>query len=332
MERFIRHADTHFVQMNANDHKKRYLFERIGVYAILLLVLALCALVISVLPYENTYIRESGVNEGYLDSFVLMAVVAVAILILGTFYNVMLWMEGRVSEGEAEAPRSRKLVLSTKKLLKAVFSRDFGRQLSVLLLDSVLLRKLWKTSKTRWFLHSAILIGFIGIFALDVVVTIALEVLHSEPFIDPDGWGKLWVRDFGFDFFGLMILIGLIGAAGRRFLIRPKQLVTGQEDIVAVLLLLLVVIGGFVQEGLGMKIGLPSHSSDDIYSFVGAAFAAVLPSVSMETYAQLWLMHAVASLALIAYIPFSKLFHLFAAPLANQIDAIIRRREDRLEG
>jgi nitrate reductase gamma subunit len=91
---------------------------------------------------------------------------------------------------------------------------------------------------------------------------------------------------------------------------------------------LIIVVGGFVQEGLGIRIDLPGHSSPDLYSFVGAAFAAILPQVSMETYAQLWLLHAVVSLALIAYIPFSKLFHLLAAPLANQVDAIIRRREE----
>jgi nitrate reductase gamma subunit len=92
-------------------------------------------------------------------------------------------------------------------------------------------------------------------------------------------------------------------------------------------LLLIVVIGGFVQEGIGMTSNLPSHDSPGIYSFVGAAFSAVLPSVSMETYSQLWFVHAIASLALIAYIPFSKLFHSFAAPLANHIDEIIRGRE-----
>lgn len=306
---------------------RRYLFERIGVYFVLLLVLFLAAAVILLLPYENTYIGESGVSDGYIDFFVSMAVAATAVFILGTFYNALIWMEGRLSEDEGNLPKSRKIVLAVGRLLRAILSRDFGRQLKVFVLDSILLRKLWGMSRTRWLLHALILLGFIGMLILDIIATFALEVVRSEAFIAPDGWGKLWIRDFGFDLFGLMILLGLLGAVVRRFVLRPKQLVTGQEDVIAVLLLLIVVLGGFVQEGLGMKIGLPSHSSPDVYSFVGAAFASVLPEVSAEAYAQLWLLHAMASLALIAYIPFSKLFHLLAAPLANQIDAIIRRRE-----
>jgi len=314
--------------MTSGNANKKYLFERIGVYGGFLVILALVTMVMLALPYKNTYISESGVSETYLSAFVSMAVLATAVLILGTFYNMLIWMEGMVSNVESDAPRSRKLVVSTKRFLKAIFSKEFCEHLKVFLLDSILLRKLWRTSKVRWFLHSTILIGFIGILVLDIITTIALESLHLDSFIDPNGWGKLWVRDFGFDLFGLMMLIGLLGAVMRRFVFRPKQLVTGQEDIVAVLLLLIIVVGGFVQEGLGMRICFPSHSSPQLYSFVGAAFAAILPQVSMETYAQLWLLHAVVSLALIAYIPFSKLFHLLAAPLANQVDAIIRRREE----
>lgn len=258
--------------------------------------------------------------------FIWLAAFSIAVFILGTLYNVLVWMEGRLSESERDAPKSRKLILSVSRFSRAILSREFSKQLRVFLFDSVLLQKLLRTSKIRWFLHLMILLGFLGIFVLDIVVTLSLEIFLLDSFSDPNGWGKLWIRDFGFDLFGLIILIGVIGAIIRRFVSKPKQLVTGQEDVVAVLLLLAVVLGGFIQEGLGMNIELVSHSSPDAYSFVGAAFATILPTVSVETYAQLWLLHAVLSLALIAYIPFSKLFHLFAAPLAQQVDAIVRRR------
>lgn len=310
--------------------KRRYLSERIVIFAIIFLLLMTTTAVILILPYESTYLRESGAEKYYLIVFIWLAAFSIAVFILGTLYNVLVWMEGRLSESERDAPKSRKLILSVSRFFRAILSREFGMQLKVFLFDSVLLQKLLKTSRIRWFLHSMILLGFLGILVLDIVATLALEIFHLESFSDPIGWGKLWIRDFGFDLFGLMILIGLIGAIIRRFVFRPKQLVTGQEDVVAVLLLLAVVLGGFIQEGLGMNIGLVSHSSPDAYSFVGATFATILPIVSVETYAQLWLLHAVLSLALIAYIPFSKLFHLFAAPLANQVDAIVRRRESNL--
>jgi nitrate reductase gamma subunit len=310
--------------------KKGYLFERLGVYLGLMAVLIIISFVILSLPYENTYIRESGVSDSYVRIFAVMAAAASAIFVLGSFYNAMIWMEGKVADDGRDLPKAKKLLVSAAKLLKAVFSRDLARHLKLAVLDSMFLRKLWRTSKMRWFMHAMILFGFTGLLFLDLITTAALEIFHFNAFIDPAGWGKLWIRDFGFDLFGLMMLIGLAGAAVRRFVFRPKQLKTGQEDFLAILLLLIVIVGGFVQEGIGMSSGLPSHSSPADYSFVGAAFASFLPAVSNMVYSQLWFIHAVASLALIAYIPFSKLFHLFAAVLATHIDEIMRMKGEAL--
>jgi nitrate reductase gamma subunit len=319
--------------MNAQESdrsaiKRSYLFDTLGVYFGLMAVLILVIFIILSLPYDNTYIRESGVSDYYIKVFAVMAAATSVILIVGLFYNAMIWMEGEATDDGRDLTRSRKLLISASKLGRAIFSRDFGKQLKVFVVDSLFLRKLWRISKMRWFMHAMILFGFIGMLVLDLIATAALEIFHIDAFIDPNGWGKLWIRDFGFELFGLMVLIGLVGATIRRFVFRPKQLKTGQEDFLAVVLLLIVVVGGFVQEGIGMTSGLPSHASPDAYSFVGAFFASFLPAVSSIAYQQLWFIHAVASLALIAYIPFSKLFHLFAAPLANQIDEIIRRREN----
>lgn len=326
----IRGANMNAQDSGSSPGRKGYLFDRLGVYFVLAAVLIIVAFIILSLPYENTYIRESGVSDSYVRIFAVMAVVASAIFVLGSFYNAMIWMEGKVADDGIDIPKSRKLLVSAAKLLKAVFSRDLVRHLRLALLDSMFLRKLWRTSKMRWFMHAMILFGFTGLLILDLITTAALEIFHFNAFIDPAGWGKLWIRDFGFDLFGLMVLIGLVGATARRFVFRPKQLVTGQEDFLAILLLMIVIIGGFVQEGIGISSGLPSHSSPADYSFVGAAFASFLPAVSNMVYSQLWFIHAVASLALIAYIPFSKLFHLFGAVLATHIDEIMRMKEEAL--
>lgn len=294
---------------------------------LILVILVIVSSVILALPYSNTYLGDYGADEIYLNLFVYLAVVSTAVLILGLFYNVMIWMEGRVTDADPAAHPAKKFFISLRRLCRSIFSRDFGTILRSFLLDVILLRKFWKISKIRWILHGLILIGFIGMLLLDIIVTFALEVFEQRSFTDPTGWGKLWIRDFGFDLFGLMILVGLVGAVIRRFVIRPRQLVTGAEDILSVLLLLIVVLSGFVLEGIGMASRIPGHESPELYSFVGYAFSAISPSVSVDAYAQLWFMHALVSLALIMYIPFSKLFHMFAAPLAMQLNDIIKRGE-----
>ena len=307
--------------------KRDYLFDRVGLYAFIIIILIIVSSVILALPYSNTYIGDYGADDIYLKSFVYLAVISTAVLIIGLFYNVMIWMEGSVSGADSAAPPAKKFFLSLRKLLKAVFSRDFGKILSSFILEVIFLRKFWGISKVRWIVHGLILFGFMGIFILDIVTTIALEIFDSRSFIEPTGWGKLWIRDFGFDLLGLMIMVGLAGAIVRRFVIRPKQLVTGAEDVVSVLLLLIVVFSGFVLEGIGMASGIPGHESPEVYSFVGSIFSAISPAVSVDGYAQLWFLHALVSLALIIYIPFSKLFHIFSAPLAMQLNDIIKRGE-----
>lgn len=307
--------------------KRDYLFDRIGLYLLIFVILVIVSSIILVLPYSNTYIGDYGADEIYLKSFVYLAVVSTAVLILGVFYNIMIWMEGRVSGADQTAPPARKFFVSLGKLMRSVFSKDFGKILRSFVLDVIFLRKFWSISKVRWIVHGLILFGFIGIFLLDVITTVALEFFDSRSFTEPDGWGKLWIRDFGFDLFGLMIMIGLAGAIVRRFVMRPKQLVTGAEDVVSVLFLLVVVLSGFVLEGIGIASGIPGHESHEMYSFVGYLFSAVSPAVSVDAYAQIWFLHAIVSLALIMYIPFSKLFHMFAAPLAMQLNDIVKRGE-----
>jgi nitrate reductase gamma subunit len=308
---------------------RRYLFDRAGVYLCLLTALSLATAAVLLVPFEHTYIEDSGADAAYHIFFIAMAATATIVFILGMFYNAMVWMDGALSGIEANAPRSRKLTVSSKRFLKAVFSRDFGRHLRVFVAEGLLLRKLRKTSRARWLLHALVLFGFLGTFILDIVTVIGVDILQSQQFIDPLGWGKLWIRDFGFELFGLMLLVGLLAAALRRLARRSKQLVTGREDATSLLFLLIVVLSGFILEGVAMNSAIPGHESPAMYSFVGAAFAQVLPSVTAQVYAQLWLVHAAISFAFIAYIPFSKLFHLFAAPLAIHLEEIVKKGAGR---
>lgn len=323
-------GSTNMNNLQDGRGERRYLFERAGVYLCLLVVLFLATAAILLVPFEHTYIGASGADGAYKTYFVIMAAAATVVFILGLFYNAMVWMEGRLSGVDADAPRSAKLSASMRRFLGAVFSRDFARQLRTFISESLLLRKLRGVSRARWLFHALILFGFAGTLLLDIITVVCMDILRYQPFIDPLGWGKVWIRDFGFELFGLMLLIGLLAASARRFIRRPKQLVTGGEDVASILFLLIVVLSGFILEGISMASDMPGHDlSPAEYSFVGLAFAQVLPSVSAQVYEQLWLVHAAVSFALIAFIPFSKLFHVLASPLAVQLGAIVDKEAKR---
>ncbi|MBU1159141.1 MAG: respiratory nitrate reductase subunit gamma [Candidatus Thermoplasmatota archaeon] len=297
----------------------RYLSERATLYVPFFSFIALLCAVILLLPYETVYIRD----RTYLSLFLVVIVLSVAVFFLGTLYNFLMWMRGK---GLTTTPERR--LIGFAKL--AIISLAHGRLLRAtrtLLKDALYLSKLKERSVSRWFMHLMILGGFILMFILDLIVTFSLDILRYQPMIDETGWAKLWLRDFGFDLVGLMMLIGLIMAAIRRSILKPKIVRTELPDAASILFLLAVVLGGFILEGMGIAGGIPGHDQNVEYSFVGYAFSLVMPASSGDWYDAAWLVHGVMSALLIAYIPFSKLFHMIATPIAIELERLMTDKE-----
>ena len=122
---------------------------------------------------------------------------------------------------------------------------------------------------------------------------------------------------------GLMMLLGLVIAAVRRFIYKPKMVRTELPDAVSILFLLGVVLGGFILEGIGITGSIAGHTVNQEYSFVGYAFSLATPSSWGQYYDQAWLIHGVMSALFIAYIPFSKLFHMIATPIAIEAEQML---------
>jgi heterodisulfide reductase subunit E len=293
----------------------RYLKDRISLYLLFFGVVLVISLVILLLPYETVYVQD----ETYLDVFLVVIVACVFVFFLGTLFNVLLWMSGK---GLVGTPEGRLLRLLPR-TLRFVFSRRFWRILAVFLKDAFYLSKLKGRSFTRWSMHLLILGGFAAMFILDLLVTFSLDFLKYQPMIEDGGWAKLWIRDFGFEIVGLMMLAGLTIAAVRRFILKPKIVRTELPDATSILFLLAVVLGGFILEGIGIAGRIPGHQVDQVYSFVGYAFAQLMPDSAGQYYNQAWLVHGVMSALLIAYIPFSKLFHMIATPIAIEADKML---------
>jgi len=123
-----------------------------------------------------------------------------------------------------------------------------------------------------------------------------------------------------------MMLVGLLIAAFRRFVVKPKIVRTELPDAASILFLLAVVVGGFVLEGIGIAGNIQGHEIGDQYSFMGYAFSLITPDSLGAYYDEAWLIHGIMSALLIAYIPFSKLFHMIATPIAIEADRMLPQR------
>ena len=294
---------------------RRYLKDRLYLYLPFFVGLLILALAILLLPYETVYVQD----RTYLSVFLVSIVLCVSVFFLGTLFNVMVWMEGKGLVGAPE----RRLMRLLSRAIRLLFSNQFGKIMGVLYRNAIHLPKLKERSVARWFTHFLILGGFVLTFVLDIVVTISLDLFKYQPMIDETGWAKIWIRDFAFELTGIMMLVGLCIVAVRRFIIRPKMLRTELPDAASILFLLAVVLGGFVVEALGIAGGISGHTVNQGYSFFGYSLSLLIPSPWGAYYDQVWLIHGVTSSLLIAYIPFSKLFHMIATPIAIEAEQIL---------
>jgi len=195
------------------------------------------------------------------------------------------------------------------------------RMVNFLFLEAILQRKLFKESKLRWFIYLSESFGFMALFFIFLFFVFTRFVFKIDFFMT--GAGGL-ILDFLMDFLGLLILSGTIASFIRRSIKRPNM-ITEREDILAVLLLLLIVVTGFLLEGFRMAV-LPV-TFESYFSFVGLALASLFRQIPLywtNIHFYTWIVHAALVFIFLAYIPFSKFIHFIACPvsiLASSSDA-----------
>ncbi len=152
--------------------------------------------------------------------------------------------------------------------------------------------------------------GFTTLFIGTVLLTIhhySISFLVGNPYL---------VFSLALDVAGFLLLIGLLIAIARRHFVSEVRRVTSAEDLFFLYLFLIIVITGFMVEGLRLALEKPLNMD---YSFGGAAFSMILEAIGLGevlSYLSVWSLHVASVLFLIAYLPFSKFFHLFSAQVS----------------
>jgi nitrate reductase gamma subunit len=190
---------------------------------------------------------------------------------------------------------------------------DQKRMVHFLFFEAILQRKLLKESRLRWFIYLSESFGFMALFFVFLVFVFTRFVFKIDFFIA--GAGGL-ILDFLMDFLGLLIFSGTIASFIRRSIKRPNM-ITEREDLIAVWLLFLIVVTGFLLEGLRMAV-LPV-TFESYFSFVGLVVASLfrwIPLAWTDIHFYTWIVHATIVFIFLAYIPFSKFIHFIACPVS----------------
>ena len=180
-------------------------------------------------------------------------------------------------------------------------------------LDGLLGRRIFRGDTAAGILHFLILWGFLGLFvgtALSSLDDYVYPFLKGRPYL---------VYSACLEVAGLFLLLGLSGALFRRYLQRVTRLERRPGDLLVPVWLFLAAFSGFLVEGARLAAQRPEWIS---WSFVGRGMAALWsdPRNALSIYPYIWWTHALLSLGLIAAIPFTKLFHVLAAPASIYLE------------
>jgi Fe-S oxidoreductase/nitrate reductase gamma subunit len=250
--------------------------------------------------------REVFWNAHSFEPFLfLFTAIAMAIFAYGVYHRWQLWK----AMGKDEI-RWDQLPLRIKSLI----------------INGFLQVKTWKD------IYPGIMHGliFFGFFVLIFGAAFDAGEFHiTEPLFD---WsflrGSFYINfSFLMDLFGLLVLIGVLMAAFRRYIQKPDRLgYKGKpdnttDDAIALLLIGCIIVTGFIIEALRIyatKDPATGFAMWETCSFVGWTLASAFSGLDVEAAKTMhkiaWWTHTFFALGFIAYIPYSRLLHIITTP------------------
>ncbi len=236
-----------------------------------------------------------NVGSGVRIPVYLLGLIVVVILVYGFVKRVRLWRIGK--------PEKR-------------VDKPFKRILSFLLFG--LGHKRILKEPYPGIMHLFLFWGFVILFIGTVLIFVQedfTKLFFNKIFIS----GNFYlVFSFVLDLFGLLAIIGVLLALFRRYVLRPERLDRKFEDALSLVLLLLILITGFTNEGLRIASTLPEFEK---WSFVGWQLAKMFSGLGSEgssfesLHSVSWWIHIALAFGFIGYISYSRLLHLISSPL-----------------
>ena len=209
---------------------------------------------------------------------------------------------------------------------------ELPARIKALIINGFLQIKTWKDAYPG-IMHGLIFFGF---FVLIFGAAFDAGEFHiTEPLL---GWsfnrGNFYL---GFAFlmqaFGLCVLIGVLMAMLRRYVIKPERLAykgksdNTADDAIALLFILGIVVTGFLISALRIRVTYQETPWESVrfvsWGIATYALAGVETSTALTLHKVMWWTHTFIVLGFIAYIPYSRLLHIITTP-ANHFFASLK--------
>jgi nitrate reductase gamma subunit len=254
------------------------------------------------------------------------SLIALLIFGVGMATNLSLYLRGTIP-GRPGLTTMEKLSYIVSDAFHLIFSRRIFRFVKALITEGLFLRPVLRESVGRWVVHALIYWPFLARLALGLLTWLGQlfwpAAEWTQTLSDKNSPGVA----FAYDFLALLMILGVLLALVRRFILRDRQLVTFAQDRIAIFLLGAIFLIGILTEGVRLlSANVPQHVA--VYSFLGYAVAALLRLLNVDwtrVYPVMWYGHAVVAVAFIAYLPFSKFMHILVGPLVASLNAARKR-------
>ncbi|MHA1992374.1 MAG: heterodisulfide reductase-related iron-sulfur binding cluster [Candidatus Hodarchaeales archaeon] len=245
-------------------------------------------------PYREVFFN---IDAPYDLLFYFFALFASIIMLLGFLRLFRIWMVGK-----------------NRFNLKL-----FIRNISYVLKDGLFNKRIFRYDRYAGIMHFFVMWGTIALFIATVILTV-----HERQLFIAGGFlfGDLYLLySFLADFFGIILIIGILMAFYRRYIERNARVKTETSDGLILLALFVIAISGIIIEALRIEAsGMVNSASFEIWSFAGYTVALILSFFSFDIsllegiHFITWWGHAIAVEVLIIYFPFSKMAHVAVAP------------------
>ncbi len=251
---------------------------------------------------------------------------ALAVFAVGLVMSLSFWLSGAIPGVNATGHLLKPAWILVE-TAKALFSAKIFCIAKNFIMDGLLQVKLYRQSPARWLIHGLI------VWPIFLRFTWGLMALLGSLWAPGRDWPWVLldknhpVHGIFFDATGMMILAGALLAVLRRAAGASARLASlPRHDHLASGLLGAIVVVGFVTEG--MRIAMTGYPPGSAYSFAGDALSRFFFGVAglEDIYGYLWYAHALLTGAFVAYLPFSRMFHIVLAPVLIALNAAERHK------
>jgi len=168
-----------------------------------------------------------------------------------------------------------------------------------------------------FYLGYSVIVDSFGILAIVGVILAIIRRYWQKPERLDNKWDSVIV-----DSFGILAIVGVILAIIRRYWQKPERLDNKWEDLVALLLILVIIVTGFIIEGLRIAATelqvAPDWAPWSPGGYVLAlAFSGSSQGALLSWHVGMWWFHVFLSLGAIIYVSLfnSRLFHIIWDPV-----------------